>query len=460
MKVSNYLALVGVLSVATQVEAAPRKVIAENFTATWCTYCPDVANGLILLQNEFPDSYFAIQIHEGDSYATAWGNSRQAFYSVPGYPTVWTDGTAKIEGSYGSPSGNYNVLRSQYIARQAVPTDVTMEMCGSSIDNDTYSVSVTVGVEAGGTDNTMIIHCAQVIHNYPSNPNYNYACFMQADNAQRSISAGTSSTVDFTFNFDSASMARLDDVSFITWAQSTNTSGPSEVFQAEKHRFQEMDCQIDEFIVGAKGDFSTITEAINASGSGDSIRVMAGTYVENIDFGGRAITITSIDGPEVTIIDGGGSATVVRMYSEPTGATVLDGFTIRNGNSPIGGGVLTDGSPDIINCIIRNNSAQFGGGIYHLQNNTDGPRIMDTLFCNNVPNDIYGSWVDAGGNVFDDSCGGDCAADISGDGMVSVTDLLAVIDAWGGSNSDADINGDGTVDVSDLLEIVGNWGPC
>jgi len=34
-----------------------------------------------------------------------------------------------------------------------------------------------------------------------------------------------------------------------------------------------------------------------------------------------------------------------------------------------------------------------------------------------------------------------------------------VIDQWGGSGS-ADINGDGIVDVSDLLALVGNWGPC
>ena len=37
-----------------QVDAAPRKVILENFTATWCGYCPDVANGIILLMDEFP----------------------------------------------------------------------------------------------------------------------------------------------------------------------------------------------------------------------------------------------------------------------------------------------------------------------------------------------------------------------------------------------------------------------
>jgi hypothetical protein len=53
-----------------------------------------------------------------------------------------------------------------------------------------------------------------------------------------------------------------------------------------------------------------------------------------------------------------------------------------------------------------------------------------------------------------------CEPDINGDGIVNVTDLLAVIDQWGQSNSPADVNGDGIVDVTDLLAVVGNWGPC
>jgi hypothetical protein len=61
------------------------------------------------------------------------------------------------------------------------------------------------------------------------------------------------------------------------------------------------------------------------------------------------------------------------------------------------------------------------------------------------------------GNVIFES---NCPADLNGDDVVDVSDLLLVIDAWGGNGGSADINGDGIVDVGDLLEIVGNWGPC
>ncbi len=53
-----------------------------------------------------------------------------------------------------------------------------------------------------------------------------------------------------------------------------------------------------------------------------------------------------------------------------------------------------------------------------------------------------------------------CDSDIDGDGMVNVTDLLAVIDACGQSESDADVNDDGNVNVSDVLQIVSDWGIC
>jgi hypothetical protein len=55
-----------------------------------------------------------------------------------------------------------------------------------------------------------------------------------------------------------------------------------------------------------------------------------------------------------------------------------------------------------------------------------------------------------------------CGADINCDGVVDVTDLLAVIAAWGDCPEEAacpeDINGDGVVDVTDLLAVIAGWG--
>lgn len=54
-----------------------------------------------------------------------------------------------------------------------------------------------------------------------------------------------------------------------------------------------------------------------------------------------------------------------------------------------------------------------------------------------------------------------CLGDINGDNALNVSDILAIIDAWGTCDGcAADVNVDGAVNVTDLLFIVGNWGPC
>ena len=448
---------------ATSSEAVPRKVIGENFTATWCTYCPDVANGLIMLQDEFPDTFFAIQVHGGDAYSTTWGDIRSNFYNVPGYPTVWMDGVSSQVGSYGSPSANYNALRSVYMSRQSDPTDVTIDMCGFVVDSDTYAVNVVVGIEGGGSGKTMFVHCAQVLHDYPANPSYNYGCFMQADSQEITLAAGASQTIAFTLDLNSASVANIGNVSFIAWAQTPNNSGPAEVHQAGKHVYNGGDCIIDTFIVGPGGDFVTISDAIAACGSGDTVQVMPGTYYESINFQGLTITVESIDGPESTLIDGSGLDTaVVHLWGGESSNAVLRGFTIQNGNYVLGSGIVSNSTATIENCIIRDNQASYGGGIYQSDSTVTGLNISDTHFCGNTPYDIEGLWNDAGGNTFGVSCEDNpCSADIDGDGSVNVIDLLAIIESWGAcSGCVEDIDGNGMVDVTDLLTIVGAWGPC
>lgn len=51
--------------------------------------------------------------------------------------------------------------------------------------------------------------------------------------------------------------------------------------------------------------------------------------------------------------------------------------------------------------------------------------------------------------------------DVNNDGVVNVTDLIGIINDWGGPISScaiADINCDGTVNVIDMLTLINNWG--
>jgi len=66
-------------------------------------------------------------------------------------------------------------------------------------------------------------------------------------------------------------------------------------------------------------DFATIQAAITQARDGDTVSVAPGTYLEHIDFLGKAIVLQSDAGPQQTIIDGGNSGTVV-MFQNAEGA--------------------------------------------------------------------------------------------------------------------------------------------
>src|SRR6266851_2976315 len=119
-------------------------------------------------------------------------------------------------------------------------------------------------------------------------------------------------------------------------------------------------------------DQATIQAAINAASNGGTVLVAPGTYFENINFKGKAITVTSSGGPSVTIIDGSANGSVVTFNSGETTSSVLSGFTIRNGQSNFstpgfgsGGGIfIHSSSPTIGGNVITGNHAVDGIGIF------------------------------------------------------------------------------------------------
>lgn len=171
-------------------------------------------------------------------------------------------------------------------------------------------------------------------------------------------------------------------------------------------------------------DFTSIQEAIIESTGGDTIVVKPGTYVENIDFFGKAVTVRSEWGPRATVIDGGSPAfpdygSVVAFLSGEGPDSILEGFTVTNGSGRVrlsnpqgmlhGGGVYCyDSSPTITGNVITGNEADVGAGVSCLhfcnaillnnvvsQNNATGvggmdiwdfsqPTVVNTVFHGNT----------------------------------------------------------------------------
>jgi hypothetical protein len=126
-------------------------------------------------------------------------------------------------------------------------------------------------------------------------------------------------------------------------------------------------------------EYPTIQSAIEAAADDDLVLVAQDTYVENINFLAKSITIESEAGPDVTIIDGSGltagsvyGATV--RIGAPWPGSELRGFTITGGTGELiygnrwGGGIVAGTVGEtrrctIDDCVVTGNTALLGGGI-------------------------------------------------------------------------------------------------
>src|SRR6516162_2930207 len=112
--------------------------------------------------------------------------------------------------------------------------------------------------------------------------------------------------------------------------------------------------QANQLLVPA--DYSTIQSAINAASAGDTVLVSPGTYYENLDFKGKAITVASAAGSQATIIDGSHAGSVVNFSNGEGPDSIIEGFTLQNGSAIWGSGVsVVFAAPTIVSNIIQNN---------------------------------------------------------------------------------------------------------
>jgi len=158
-------------------------------------------------------------------------------------------------------------------------------------------------------------------------------------------------------------------------------------------------------------DYVSIQAAIDAAAGGDTVLVSPGTYLERIDFQGKAITVASAAGPGTTVIDGSGLGSVVIFQHGEVRTSVLQGFTLTNGNNANGGGGVRifNASPTIRANIITGNRGCTGVGVYSY---FSSPRIESNTISSNAVAGCSGAW---GVGVY---VGGDSDAELVGNQIV------------------------------------------
>jgi hypothetical protein len=141
------------------------------------------------------------------------------------------------------------------------------------------------------------------------------------------------------------------------------------------------------------GDAPTIQAGVDSSAVLDTVLVAPGTYHDcthstgeelncvNVD---KSITLLGEAGPEQTIIDAQGLGRVISVpaYVRP----LIQGFTITGGTAHHGGGVLLyRNAMTLKRCVLKDNQAFFGGGLYSDAGAfSDGPHIIGCVIEHNT----------------------------------------------------------------------------
>ena len=133
---------------------------------------------------------------------------------------------------------------------------------------------------------------------------------------------------------------------------------------------------------------------------GDLVEVAPGTYTEDLDFGGKALTVLGTSGPTSTFLVGTGTGPVVRFVSAESNNAVLQGFDITGGDTRgayEGGGVhISNAGPTLRELVVHDNLAHLGAGIF--LGDAVNAVLDDVVMDDNTSSlDGGGSWGYGGG---------------------------------------------------------------
>ncbi len=185
--------------------------------------------------------------------------------------------------------------------------------------------------------------------------------------------------------------------------------------------------------------------AYAAAGGCGEVVLMPGTYNENVDFNGQAVTVRSESGPEVTIIDPTAGLNVVTFDSGETTASVLEGVTVTGGTTH--GVYISGSSPTIRDCVVTGNSGSTGAGVY--ASSFDGVFEDNTVSSNSSSSyggglyfyqgsaEIIGNWFE--GNAASSGGGGiwlHATGLVAGNVLVNNTNHAIWLNASGTSSRD------------------------
>ncbi len=140
--------------------AALRTVVAEEFTGTWCPWCPSAMQGLFNLEQQVGDRLAVVAYHINDVFQVPGCTDRRTYYGITAYPTVVFDGVVVHVGGDVQPV-NY---MPEYTQREGIPSPVIIDIDLVTYDGSTGAgvVNVRVFNEPGNAPVSGALRCVAV----------------------------------------------------------------------------------------------------------------------------------------------------------------------------------------------------------------------------------------------------------------------------------------------------------
>lgn len=131
--------------------AVPQSVVlAEEFTGTWCQYCPGCASSLDSLCHTYPGEVAVVAYHNGDDFTNTFGGEKEDEYGITGFPTTIFNGTEWQSGGTGSGddwSGVYAGYESKFLDLRTQYSPIRLELVHTE-DGENIIINSTITYES------------------------------------------------------------------------------------------------------------------------------------------------------------------------------------------------------------------------------------------------------------------------------------------------------------------------
>lgn len=121
-------------------ESYPRKVVMEEFTGTWCGWCPRGMAGIECLQRDYPNDFIAIAVHGGDTFEDQ--TYAPILNSVSGFPSALINRAVEADPYYGLTDGENYGIKDLVEQVKALPTEAQIGL-SSKLSADNKEIEVT-----------------------------------------------------------------------------------------------------------------------------------------------------------------------------------------------------------------------------------------------------------------------------------------------------------------------------